>query len=144
MRRMSFALTTDAYEALEKDVTRRLRWAFARPGDRNLGVDRLRTKNARLLHVHEIVSTRWEPLTDITEDDVAREGFPGKSPEWFIEFFERSMGKSPHLVNRIEFRRPCFYCGKSVVKADDRLRLTNLYLAHAACNEDALASGAYA
>lgn len=34
-----------------------------------------------------IVSVREERLGDITAADVEREGFPGKSPEWFVEMY---------------------------------------------------------
>lgn len=35
----------------------------------------------------EIVSVRRERLGDITDDEVAREGFPGRTREWFILMF---------------------------------------------------------
>lgn len=66
MRRMSFALTTDAVLSRQKTVTRRLGWRFLKPGDRLLAVDKLRTKNARPLGVIEVVSVTEEPLLDVT------------------------------------------------------------------------------
>lgn len=104
MRRMSFALTTDAVLNRTKTVTRRLGWAFLRPGDRLLAVDKLRTRAASKLGIIEVTNCQWEPLASITDEDVTKEGFPGKSAEWFVDVFEHAVGKGPHIVNRIEFR----------------------------------------
>jgi hypothetical protein len=51
-----------------------------------------------------VVSVRRERLYDITPDDVIREGFEGRSVEWFIDMFMREMGVSSSVeVTRIEF-----------------------------------------
>jgi hypothetical protein len=64
------------------------------------------------LAVIEVVDVRREPLDAITDDDVAREGFPGKDAAWFVAMFRKAMGvgslgirdsKTPE-VTRIEFR----------------------------------------
>jgi hypothetical protein len=102
MRRMSFAMTTDAVLNRSKTVTRRLGWIFAKVGDLYLAVDKIRTKNAKELGVIEVVSVRSERLFDITDDDVAREGFPGKTASWFIGFFNGAADDP--MVRRIEFR----------------------------------------
>lgn len=54
---------------------------------------------------------RVEALGDITADEVAAEGFPGRSPEWFLEMFtgiadidRPEVRERP--VNRIEFSYP--------------------------------------
>lgn len=108
MRRMSFALTTDAVLNRTKTVTRRLGWSFAKVGDQYLAVDKLRTKNARTLGVIEVVDLRVEPLWAICHEDgtaCAREGFPDLRPEAFVAMFAASMKCSPDVgVNRIEFR----------------------------------------
>jgi hypothetical protein len=53
-----------------------------------------------------VVSERWEALGEITTADVAREGFPGKSPGWFVEFYCAPKRPDPNLlVHRIEFER---------------------------------------
>ena len=75
MRRMSFALTTDAVRERRKTVTRRTGWTFAKPGDRYLAVDKLRVKNAEKLAVIEVVSVRRERLSEMHESDVKLEGF---------------------------------------------------------------------
>jgi hypothetical protein len=112
MRRMSFALTTEAVKHRTKTVTRRLGWAFAKPGDRYLAVDKLRTKNAQKLAVIEVVDVREERLHTITDADVAREGFVGRDRSWFLRMFigelchaiPEDLAEVNPLVRRIEFR----------------------------------------
>lgn len=51
-----------------------------------------------------VLDVRRVPLWNISMADVEREGFPGKSPEWFIEMFMREMKVEPSTeVTRIEF-----------------------------------------
>lgn len=116
MRRISFALTTDAILNRSKTVTRRLGWEKLGPGERLLAVDKLRTRSAQKLAVIEIVSVRREKLNAITNEDVIREGDPFPRPEYqrdsvdiprkrFVEEFCRSMKCVPDtIVTRIEFR----------------------------------------
>ena len=53
----------------------------------------------------EILSVRTEPLNAITDEDVLREGFPGKTKEWFVLFFCLHNDVDPLCpVNRIEFK----------------------------------------
>jgi hypothetical protein len=125
MRRMSFALTTDAVRAQTKTVTRRLGWTFLKPGDRLLAVDKIRTKNAQRLSVIEVVSVSREPLGDIEqlsiEDgraEVRREGSPlppdhrcGRCngeyhdcPSCFANIFLKLGAARCTIVTRIEFR----------------------------------------
>lgn len=114
MRRISFNLTIDAILDRSKTVTRRIGWAFAKPGDRLLAVDKLRTKKARTLGVIEIVSVRDEPLSRMTEDvlygfaETAAEGFargPLSWPSEFVRMFCDAMKVTPdRVVRRIEFR----------------------------------------
>lgn len=103
--------TADATVSGVKTVTRRL----ARPNS----PCRWKTgRRARVYRQHprtgaapfgevEIVSTRLEKLGDITDDDVAREGFPGRDRDWFIANF-RSIHKTDlpldQPVWRIEYR----------------------------------------
>jgi len=110
MRRISFGITIDQFEDGSKDVTRRLGWKFLKAGDRLQAVDRVmgfkKGEKARKLGVIEVVDARREPLCNITEDDVIREGFPGKMPEWFVVMFSKAMKchwATP--VTRIEFKR---------------------------------------
>lgn len=162
MRRMSFALTTDAVLSRQKTVTRRLGWNVLKPGDRLLAVDKLRTKNARKIGVIEVVSVRREPLFAILRSNVGvgydggdsnpyaigemvAEGFPGMLPLDFVELFTKGNGLSPHAnnvdVNRIEFRYPCLVCNESLTPSDEVVNLPDGALAHVECKEDAVASG---
>jgi hypothetical protein len=122
MRNISFSLTTDqvrhafATGEILKDVTRRLGWLKLEEGDRLRAcrkcMGRKPGEPLDVLGVIEVVSARRERLNAITDDDVRREGFPGRSREWFIDFFCRTH-KDPQtgqratgatLVTRIEFR----------------------------------------
>lgn len=166
MRRISFALTTDAVLARTKTVTRRLGWKFAKVGDRYLAVDKLRTSSARKLAVIEVVDIRVEPLQAIEDLDyhsegraeVRREGgMPAgrercgackgefsDCPSCFVWMFMRAMKVSRlDTVRRIEFRYPCRYCDQSLLPVDDVTPLTDGTLAHASCNADAFEAGAY-
>jgi hypothetical protein len=110
VRRISFAKTTPQVRARIKDVTRRLGWERARAGDRLAAVEKCMgfakgTKAPPPFDVIEVVSARRERVDAITAEDVAREGFPGQTPAWFIEFFCRFAGCRPDTeITRIEFR----------------------------------------
>jgi hypothetical protein len=106
---MSCALTSEQVLAELKDVTRRLGWLFLKPGDilnlvnKTMGFKKgehpVKYKTVRVL------SVRPEPLSAITKDEVRREGFPDKSPQWFIKMFCRThKGCTPDtIVTRIEW-----------------------------------------
>jgi hypothetical protein len=105
---MSFALTTQQMRNRTKDVTRRLGWAFLRPGDVVMACVQCRGlkrgQHVERIHPIRIVDTRWEPLEAITAEEVRREGFPEWTPAQFIAFYcahNRCTPKRP--VNRIEF-----------------------------------------
>lgn len=109
-RNISFALTTEQFLNRTKTVTRRLGWKNIKAGDVLMGCEKcmgLRPgEKLTRLGLIRVVSARREPLCAITTDDVAREGFPGKTPWWFVEMFVREMKpKTLHLavVTRIEF-----------------------------------------
>lgn len=113
MRNMSFALTTEAFLAGRKTVTRRLGWAFLKPGDRVCAVERCMGLKAgekvRRLAELEIVSNRAEPLEAMTEEDVGLEGFEKMTAAEFVAFFCREAGKAKRVtpgtvVQRVEFR----------------------------------------
>jgi hypothetical protein len=65
-------------------------------------------KGEKIKRLHEVIveSTRPERLDKITEIDIVNEGFPGKSPKWFIDFFCRTQKKCTPatVVNVIRFR----------------------------------------
>lgn len=110
MRLMSFALTENAFLGGTKDVTRRLGWTFLKPGDKVMAVRKAmglkRGEHPVQLGVVEIVSVRREALSEITPDEVVREGFDGWTTTRFVRFFCDHMKCGPGtLLTRIEFRR---------------------------------------
>lgn len=112
-RLMSVALTETAVRERRKSVTRRLGWAFLKPGERLTLARKVMGRRhkdgtveplVRICDV-EVVSVRREPLDAITAEDVAREGFAGQTPAEFVAFFCEHMRCGPGtLVNRIEWR----------------------------------------
>jgi len=108
MRNMSFFLTTDQYRNKTKTVTRRLGWANLKPGEEFMGVVKGQgiPKGGKIerLHAVKCVSNRREPLDEITQDDVDKEGFPHLRPIEFIKMFCKHNKCDPwQVVNRIEF-----------------------------------------
>jgi hypothetical protein len=106
---LSFAATTPQILARTKTVTRRLGWRFIVAGDVVQAIEKgqglRKGERVRRLAVLEVVSVRREPLRAITAEDVEREGFPGMSAEWFVDFFCRLNGCTPDTeVTRIAFR----------------------------------------
>lgn len=116
MRNMSFMLTTRQMHEGTKTVTRRLGWKFLKPGDRFQAVEKCQGlkpgEKVVPICICEVVSVRREPLNDITNEDVVREGF-GPAPwkpglEWFdfVEMFCHEMKCAPDtIVTRIEFKQ---------------------------------------
>lgn len=107
-RNMSFALTTPQMQARIKTVTRRMRWANLRAGEVLNAVEKgmglRKGERVKLLGQIRIVSVGWEPISAITAEDVAAEGFPEWTPAQFIAFFcEHNRCAEETLVNRIEF-----------------------------------------
>jgi hypothetical protein len=109
---MSFALTTGAIRQQSKTVTRRTGWLFLKPGDLVQPVRKCMglkpgEKIEKLGPPIRVVSVRRERLYEITEDDVAREGFSpssGNKRAWFISMFCLHMKCTDYLeVTRIEF-----------------------------------------
>lgn len=84
-RLMSVAFTEPAVRDRRKTVTRRKGWRFLRAGDRLTLCRKVmgRQTGEPLVRIAEVwvVSVRREPLDRITADEVAREGFPGMSPD---------------------------------------------------------------
>lgn len=110
MRRMSFHLTQSQLVDGSKTVTRRLGWDGLKVGERFLAVDKCmglkKGEKSKVLAELVVVSVRKERLDSIDQQDVVREGFPSRTPSWFVEFFCRSMRCDPGtVVNRIQFRR---------------------------------------
>jgi hypothetical protein len=105
---MSFALTTEQFKNKTKTVTRRFGWLFVQPGDIVCGVEKAmgfkKGEKMKRLGLIRIVSTRREPLHEITKEDCIKEGFPEMEPEDFIEMLcNHSRCSRNDSVTRIEF-----------------------------------------
>ncbi|MFD6401191.1 hypothetical protein [Nocardia sp. NPDC060249] len=90
-RLMSVSLTEDQVRARAKFVTRRMGWAYLRPGERVTLCRKVMGRRrgeplVRIVDV-EILDVRREPLDAIAADDVRAEGFPDMTPQQFVEFF---------------------------------------------------------
>lgn len=111
MRNISFALTTEQFLDGTKTVTRRVGWEHLRVGDLLCAVRKGQGLKAGekidRLGTIRVTALRRERLSEITAADVAREGFFGRSPEWFIEFFAGTHVNCDRntIVARIEFER---------------------------------------
>jgi hypothetical protein len=106
---MSFALTTEQIRTRQKTVTRRNGWTFAKVGDVVQPV--VKTQGLKGgEHVEKIggpirfVAVDRVVLSDITPQDVYREGFPNLTPREFIAFYKRANGgRRNQIVTRIQF-----------------------------------------
>jgi hypothetical protein len=102
-------MTTKQIQRRTKDVTRRFGWWFLKEGDILHGVEKSMglkkgEKIVRLCTI-QVVSVRKEPLNEISQDDVIREGFPEWSPEDFVNFIVKHYRCDPSKeINRIEFK----------------------------------------
>ncbi len=111
-RLMSVTLTEGAVVDRTKTVTRRLGWRHLAVGDRLTLCRKVMGRRRRdgtvepLVRLAEVrvVSVRREPLWQITDADVAREGFPGWDRHQFMTFFTKAM-RVAHTddVTRIEW-----------------------------------------
>jgi hypothetical protein len=91
-----------------KSVTRRFGWWFLEPGTEICAVKKSmglkKGEKVEELAVIRVVSVRQEPLNAITKADVIREGFPGWTPQQFINMLVEHYKVDPQrMVNRIEF-----------------------------------------
>mgnify|MGYP001199936708 CR=1 FL=1 len=96
-RNISFFLTKRQFLDRSKDVTRRLGWGWAKPGDVLCGIEKGQglKKGERIVRLGDIrlVSVRQEPLQRMLDDlkygrdEVRREGFPEMTPAEFVAFF---------------------------------------------------------
>ena len=107
-RNMSFALTTEQFKNKTKTVTRRFGWHFIKPGDTVCGVEKCmgfkKGEKIKRLGLIRILSTRKEPLNEITQSDCWKEGFPEMTPGQFVKMRCGHSKCSPFdSVNRIEF-----------------------------------------
>jgi len=96
-RNISFFLTKRQFLDRSKDVTRRLGWGWAKPGDVLCGIEKGQglKKGERIVRLGDIrlVSVRQEPLQRMLDDlkygrdEVRREGFSEMTPAEFVAFF---------------------------------------------------------
>lgn len=118
-RRMSVSMTVDAVRARRKTVTRRHpdTWKDLKPGDRLTLIEKGMglPKGAKQVIVCEveIVDVRVEPLWEVTDEEVIREGFTTDDwgdeipTVWFSRFWlrgHRETGWGTTPVRRIEWR----------------------------------------
>jgi hypothetical protein len=131
MKNMSFQLTTNQARTMKKDVTRRNGWPHLRSGEfiqqivKGMGLKK--GESVERIHVIKTVSVSREPLVNIVTiphrdkhplSEVEREGFPGRSADWFVEMYCKHNKCEPSdLVTRIEFRYVfvCQGCGETSI-----------------------------
>lgn len=107
-RNMSFALTTEQFKRRTKTVTRRNGWQKLKVGDIINGCEKCMgipkgEKIKRLGQIRILKVTR-EPLNEITQEDVIKEGFPQWTPRRFIKFYaDHNKMQEDGPVTRIEF-----------------------------------------
>jgi hypothetical protein len=107
--RMSFFVTQEQFLARTKTVTRRMGWVNLRPGTYLVGVQKgqglKKGEHARELGVIFVLTVSREPIEDVTDEDVAREGFPDKDAAWFASMFCEMAGcEADHVITRIAYR----------------------------------------
>jgi hypothetical protein len=112
-RNISFAMTTAQFRARSKTVTRRRGWKDLEPGTLLMGCRKCRGlkpgEKLERLGLIRVVSVRREPLSAVTAEDVAKEGYPGMTPEAFVAMFCRQMRCEPDMpVTRIEYEYVLF------------------------------------
>lgn len=111
---MSFALTTEQIRNRTKTVTRRLGWKFLKPGDlvravvKSQGLKKGEKVEPlavlRVVDVSQDKLWRLETNLDYGREEVTKEGFPDKRPDWFVDFFVASHKCTVYDdVTRIEF-----------------------------------------
>lgn len=115
-RRMSCSLTVPAVRDRSKTVTRRDAdtWVELKPGSRLTLVEKAmglrKGERQRVLADVEVTDVRVEPLSAMTYDECAAEGFPEMEREEFIAFWLASHGEPADTppdavsVRRIEWR----------------------------------------
>jgi hypothetical protein len=116
MRNMSFALTVGAMENKTKTVTRRLGWAFLKPGDLVWAVDKSlglkKGEMPRRLSLIRIADIRREPLDKLIdfpkygEEELIKEGIDLTlwTPVTFVAWFCNQCKVGPsEVITRIEF-----------------------------------------
>ena len=105
---MSFMITTEQIRNRSKTVTRRLGWKKLKAGkiinacEKCQGLKKGERINV-LCQIH-VIDVRREPLSDITKNDIIKEGFPEMTVDDFVKMFTTHMKcKEDSIVTRIEF-----------------------------------------
>lgn len=107
---MSFSHTVEQIRNRTKTVTRRLGWLKIKPGDRFWAVVKAmglkKGEKVERLDLCECVSNRRELPSDITDEDVTKEGFPGWTRDQFLKLFYRinQTLRCGQRISRIEFK----------------------------------------
>lgn len=126
MRRMSFALTTEAMKLQTKTMTRRQGWAqlkvgqLIQPIEKGMGLQK-GEKQVTIGCPIIITDIYVEPIEDITDDDVVLEGFPNLSREEFIAMYCRANKVKPHEDCRVicfEYTEPLSIHDQASLTAD--------------------------
>ena len=109
MRHISFALTTEQIRTRKKTVTRRLGWAWLKPGTllqpvvKGQGIPKGGSVE-KIGGPIRVVNVSRDPLNAISPQDVYREGFPQMTASEFVWMFKRTHGcRVGTMVTRIEF-----------------------------------------
>ena len=107
-RNMSFAMTIRQIKDRTKNETRRFGWWFLKEGDVVNAVEKSmgfkKGEKIKVLCQIRILSTRAEPLNNITQDGVYREGFLLFSTSDFVEMLVNHYKIEPEKIcNVIEF-----------------------------------------
>lgn len=116
-RMISFSMTKQQFVDGTKDVTRRMGWLKAKPGDVLMAVEQAmglgKGGKVKQLGLIRLVHVSREPLDRIVTErkygaeEVRREGFPEMTTKEFVLFFcEGHRGcKSDSHVTRLEFSK---------------------------------------
>ena len=105
---MSFMLTTDQIRNRTKTVTRRVGWKNLKSGKIINACEKCqglkKGQSVKVLCQIRVIDVRREPLSEITKNDVIKEGFPEMTVNDFVNMFTTHMKcKSSSMVTRIEF-----------------------------------------
>jgi hypothetical protein len=109
MRNISFALTTDQVRNRIKTVTRRDGWLNLKSGEILNAVEKgmglKKGEKVKIICQIRVISSTRERLSDITQEEVIKEGFTKMTPYNFVGMFCQShKGCYPDKeITRIEF-----------------------------------------
>lgn len=107
-RNMSFSATIQQMRDQTKIVTRRQGWRNLKPGDILCAVEKgmglKKGESVTRIGMIRVLSVSREPVSAATDEDVRREGFPGRDAIWFVSLYcAMNRCKPDDLCTRIEF-----------------------------------------